>query len=76
MLQITKYWKSRHLLPIKYTRVVAEGIRGQVRRGESQVWNKQPFYIPAVIPTTHTSNNPFNFFEVNYKIMVITLYII
>lgn len=71
ILQTTKYWKNHHILPIKYARVIAEDTRGQIRSGEKQIWNKQPFYIPAVIPTTTSSNNPFNFFEVKYKLKVI-----
>lgn len=46
-------------------------IRGQIRSGDEQIWNKQPFYIPATISTTNTTNNPFNFFEVKYKMKVI-----
>lgn len=70
-LQTTKYWKSHHILPMKHARVIAEEMRGQIRRGENQIWIKQPLNLPAVIPTTSTSNNPFNFFEVDYKIKVI-----
>jgi len=68
IIQTTKYWKNHHLLPIKHTRVIVEATRGLVSSGESQIWNKQPLKIPAVIPTTSSSNNPFNFFEVKYKL--------
>lgn len=59
------------MLPIKHVRIIAEGIRGQIRSGDEQIWNSQSFYIPATIPTTNTTNNPFNFFEVKYKMKVI-----
>lgn len=73
-LQTTKYWRSHHILPIKHARVVAEEMRGQIRSGKKQIWIEQPFDLPAVIPTTSTSNNSFNFFKVSYKIKVDTIY--
>jgi hypothetical protein len=72
-LQTTKYWENLHLLPLKHTRVVAESTRGYIASGSMQVWSQLPLYIPAVIPTTNTSNNAFNYFDVEYKIKVITV---
>lgn len=74
ILQTTKYWKTRNLLPLKHVRVIAEGIRGHLPSGYSQIWEDEPLYIPSIIPTTNTCNNPFNFFEVKYKIKVIQLF--
>ncbi|VVC29865.1 Immunoglobulin E-set,Arrestin C-terminal-like domain [Cinara cedri] len=68
IIQTTKYWKSYYSVPMKHTRVIAEGTRGHLSRGCSQIWENEPLYIPAVIPTTNTSNNPFNFFEIKYKL--------
>lgn len=59
---------------MKHDRVIVEGTRGLLSRGCSQIWEKEPLYIPAVIPTTNTSNNPFNFFEVKYKLKVMIIY--
>lgn len=72
-VQTTKYWKTYYPIPMKYTRVVAEGTRGHLFRGCSQIWENEPLFIPAVIPTTNTHNNPFNFFEIKYKLKVIII---
>lgn len=71
ILQTTKYWENFHLLPIKHARVIAESTRGYIASGSTQVWSQLPLYIPAVIPTTNTSNNAFNYFDIKYKIKVI-----
>ncbi|XP_003245584.1 uncharacterized protein LOC100569306 [Acyrthosiphon pisum] len=71
IVQITKYWKTHHLLPIKHVRVIAEGIRGYIPSGNKQIWDSHPLKLPAIIPTTNTSNNPFNYFEVKYKIKML-----
>ncbi|KAL5240075.1 hypothetical protein ACI65C_007485 [Semiaphis heraclei] len=71
IVQITKYWKTHHLLPIKHVRVIAEGIRGYVQSGNKQIWDSHPLNLPAIIPTTNTSDNPFNYFEVKYKIKML-----
>lgn len=71
-IQTTKFWKTNRILPIKHARVITERKRGYIPSGEEQVWNEQPMHVPAVIPTTCTSNNPFNYFKVEYKIKVIT----
>lgn len=74
IVQTTKYWKTRQLLPIKHVRIIAEGIRGYISSGNKQIWDSHPLNLPAIIPTTNISNNPFNYFEVKYKIkMLITL---
>ncbi|XP_026823257.1 uncharacterized protein LOC113561182 [Rhopalosiphum maidis] len=74
IVQTTKYWKSHQLLPIKHVRIIAEGIRGYIHSGNKQIWDSHPLNLPAIIPTTSISNNPFNYFEVKYKIkMLITL---
>jgi len=52
-------------------RVIAEGIRGYIQSGNKQIWDSHPLNLPAIIPTTNTSDNPFNYFEVKYKIKVI-----
>ncbi|XP_025411496.1 uncharacterized protein LOC112684286 isoform X2 [Sipha flava] len=71
LIQTTKYWENLHLLPLKHTRVVAESTRGYIASGSMQVWSQLPLYIPAVIPTTNTSNNAFNYFDVEYKIKIL-----
>jgi len=52
-------------------RVIAEGMRGYIQSGNKQIWDSHPLNLPAIIPTTNTSDNPFNYFEVKYKIKVI-----
>lgn len=46
-------------------------MRGCIFSGDKQIWDSHPLNLPAIIPTTNTSNNPFNYFEVKYKIKVI-----
>ncbi|XP_022178438.1 uncharacterized protein LOC111039294 isoform X1 [Myzus persicae] len=71
IVQITKYWKTHHLLSMKHVRVISEGIRGYISSGNKQIWDSHPFNLPAIIPTTNTSDNPFNYFEVKYKIKML-----
>ncbi|XP_025204665.1 uncharacterized protein LOC112601326 isoform X2 [Melanaphis sacchari] len=71
IVQITKYWKTLQLLPIKHVRIIAEGIRGYISSGNKQIWDSHPLNLPAIIPTTNLSNNPFNYFEVKYKIKML-----
>ncbi|XP_050419616.1 arrestin domain-containing protein 17-like [Adelges cooleyi] len=70
IVQNTKYVKTHHIIPIKYKRTVVEETRGLISSGHNQVWSRQPLYIPPVIPTTKKCNNPFNFFDVEYKLKI------
>ncbi|XP_050540673.1 arrestin domain-containing protein 17-like [Daktulosphaira vitifoliae] len=70
IVQIVKYWKDHTIFPIKYSRVISEITRGIITSGSSQVWIKQPLALPAVIPTTRLRQNPFNFFEIEYKLKI------
>lgn len=74
ILQTTKYWENLHILPIKHVRIVAESTRGYIASGSTQVWSQLPLYIPAVIPTTNTSTNAFNYFDIKYTIKVTSCY--